>query len=64
MRCRTTLFYQQIDNDLSVSRNVSSNKMIHVILALVFFDKNIVSAAKSKLLNKGGLVLPTQCCKA
>ena len=23
MRCLTTLFYQQIDNDLSISRNVS-----------------------------------------
>ena len=36
MRCLMTLFRQQIDNDLSISRNVSSNKMIHAILALVF----------------------------
>ena len=42
MRCLMTLFCQQIDNDLSISRNVSSNKMIHAILALVFFDKVIL----------------------
>ena len=39
MRCLMTLLCQQIDNDVSISRNVSSNKMIHTILALVFFDK-------------------------
>ena len=30
---------QQIDNDLSISQNVSSNKMIHAILAFVFVTK-------------------------
>ena len=39
MRCLMILFCQQIDNDLSISRNVSSNKMIHAILALVFLTK-------------------------
>ena len=29
----------KIENDLNISRNVSPNKMIHAILALVFFDK-------------------------
>ena len=37
MRCLMTSFCQQIDNDLSISRNVSSNKMIHAILVLVNF---------------------------
>ena len=36
MRCPMTLFCQQYDNDLSVSRNVASNKMNHAILALAF----------------------------
>ena len=30
---------KKIDNDLSISRNVSSNKMIHAILGLVFLTK-------------------------
>ena len=29
-------YFDKIDNDLSTSRNVSSNKILHVILALVF----------------------------
>ena len=44
MRCLMTLFCQQIDNDLSISRNVSSNKMIHAILALVFLTKLFLSS--------------------
>ena len=36
MRCPMTLFCQQYDNDLSMSPNVSSNKMIHAILVLAF----------------------------
>ena len=42
MRCLMSLFCQQIDNDLSISRNVSSNKMIHAILALVLLTKLIL----------------------
>ena len=38
------IFCQQIDNDLSISRNVSSNKMIHAILALVFLTKLFLSS--------------------
>ena len=34
----------KIDNDLSISRNVSSNKMIHAILALVFLTKLFLSS--------------------
>ena len=52
MRCLMTLFCQQIDNDLSIRQNVSSNKMIHAILALVFLTKLFLSsrffAPKSK----------------
>ena len=44
MCCLTTLFCQQIDNDLSISQNVSSNKMIHAILALVFLTKLFLSS--------------------
>ena len=44
MRCLMTLFCQQIDNDLSISRNVSSNKMIRTILALVFLTKLFLSS--------------------
>ena len=39
MRCLTTLFCQHIDNELNISQNVSSNKMIHAIVALVFLTK-------------------------
>ena len=49
MRYLTTLFYQQIDNDLCISRNVSSNNMIHVILALVFLTKLFLSSRFSAL---------------
>ena len=41
--------YRQIDNDLSISRNVSSNKMIHAILALVFLAKLFLSSRFSAL---------------
>ena len=41
MRCLMTLFYQQIDNNLSISRNVSSNKIIHAS-GSCFFDKVIL----------------------
>ena len=49
MRCLMTLFCQQIDNDLSISRNVSSNKMIYAILALVFLTKLFLSSRFSAL---------------
>ena len=44
MRCLTTLFCQQIDNDLSIRQNVPSNKMIHAILALVFLTMLFLSS--------------------
>ena len=37
-------YLNKIDNDLSISRNVSSNKMIHAILALVFLTKLFLSS--------------------
>ena len=52
MRCLTTLFCQQIDNDLSISRNILSNKMIHAILALVFLTKLFLSSRFSAILTK------------
>ena len=37
----TPIFYlDKIDNDLNTSRNVSSNKITHAILALVFLTKS------------------------
>ena len=50
MCCLTTLFCQQIDNDLSISRNVPSNKMIHAIVALVFLIKANMFFANYRVL--------------
>ena len=41
------IYLNKIDNDLSISGNVSSNKMIHAILALVFLTKHQISLIAS-----------------